>query len=70
MDSLGTQLMVVLTISQVPRLLGGWACSGLSHDHQPAGILVFDWGHEKPAALDIAVASPLNATFYWRRVTV
>ena len=25
MDSLGTQLMVVLTISRVPRLLGGWA---------------------------------------------
>ena len=62
MDSLGTQLMVVLTISRVPRLLSGWAhWLGLSHDHWPADILVFDWGHEKPAALDIAVASPLNA---------
>ena len=40
------------------------AGSGLSHDHsnsRPADILVFDWDHGKPAALDLTVVSPLNA---------
>ena len=40
------------------------AGSGLSHDHsnsRPADILVFDWDHGKPAALDLTVVSLLNA---------
>ena len=40
------------------------AGSGLSHDRshsRSAGILVFDWDHGKPAALDSTVVSPLNA---------
>ena len=40
------------------------AGSGLSHDRShswPAGILVFDWNHGKPAALDLTVVSLLNA---------
>ena len=32
------------------------------HSHsRPADILVFDWDHGKPAALDLTVISPLNA---------
>ena len=40
------------------------AGSGLSHDHshsRPADILVFDWDHGKPAALNLTVVSPFNA---------
>ena len=40
------------------------AGSRLSQDHshfRPADILVFDWDHGKPAALDLTVISPLNA---------
>ena len=42
------------------------AGSGLSRDHshsRPADILVFDWDHGKPAALDLTVISPLMQTF-------
>ena len=40
------------------------AGSGLRQDHshsRPADILVFDWDHGKPVALDLTVISPLNA---------
>ena len=42
------------------------AGSGLSHDHsnsRPADILVFDWDHGKPAALDLTVVSFLVVIF-------
>eukprot|EP00731_Ephydatia_muelleri_P019688 Em0012g513a len=40
------------------------AGSGLSYDRshsRPTDILVFDWDHGKPSALDLSVISPLNA---------
>ena len=43
------------------------AGSDLSQDRshfRPADILVFDWDHGKPVALDLAVVSPLNANIF------